>query len=129
MREVPSVVAVVFAEVELDPDTGIAQVLRLALAPVGVAASPLGSWEDGQLAAALPLVFGGKAAPTALDVPTIEHVGESAAQGASIPPLADLVPAAAAALAHALSAATGSPVRELPVRPETLIAPAQKTWS
>ena len=131
-REVPSVVAAVFAEVELDVETGLARARRLALVPVGAAASPLGPWEDGQLAAAVPLVFGGAATATALDVPTIERVGGAAsAPGANppIPPLADLVPAAAAALVHAISAAAGTPVRELPVRPETLLAPTPKTWS
>ena len=120
--DVPSVVAAVFAEVELDADTGLARTRKLVLAPVGATATPLGAWEDGQIAAALPLVFGGPAPATAMDVPVIARAGEPPEGDAlAIPPLADLVPAAAAALAQAISEAAGVPVRELPVRPETLL--------
>ena len=106
----PSVVAAVFAEVELDAETGLARARKLVLAPVGADASPLGAWEDGQIAAALPLVFGGPAPATAMDVPTIARAGEPPEGDAlAIPPLADLVPAAAAALAHAISDGGRSP--------------------
>ena len=125
--DVPSVVAAVFAEVEMDAETGIARARRLALAPVGAAVSPLGAWEEGQLASALPLVFGGSVTATAMDVPSVVRAGGSPADPTAIPPLADLVPAAAAALAHAVAEAAGVAVRELPVRPETLLAPARKT--
>lgn len=126
-KDVPSVVAAIFAEVELDPETGLARTRKLVLAPVG-ATAPLGAWEDGQIAAALPLVFGGPALATAMDVPAIVRVGERPEAGPlAIPPLADLLPAAAAALAHATSDAAGVPIRELPVRPETLIGSAVRS--
>ena len=125
--DVPAAVAAIFAEVEWDAETGLARTRKLVLVPVGAAASTLGAWEEGQLALALPLVFGGAGPATAMDVPLVVRAGESPAGPTAIPPLADLVPAAAAALAHAISEAACVPVRELPVRPETLLATARKT--
>jgi len=61
-----------------------------------------------------------------VDVPKLARAGEAPVTGPSaIPSLADLLPAAAAALAHAIGDAAGVRVRELPVRPETLLAPSR----
>jgi CO/xanthine dehydrogenase Mo-binding subunit len=114
--------AVVLAEVELDTETGLARVLRLVISTLDPGTSPLAAWEEGQLVAALPLVFGGPPTPTALDVPAVvRRTAPSGSPGVSRAPLPDLLPAAAAALVHALREASGVPVRELPVRPERLI--------
>lgn len=128
--EVPAVVAAVFAEVELDAETGLTRTRRLVVAPVDLTPSPLAAWEEGQIASALPLVFGGASYATALDVPKLERAGEAPVTSpGAIPSLPDLVPAAAAALAHAIGDAAGVRVRELPVRPETLLAPSRPTPS
>jgi CO/xanthine dehydrogenase Mo-binding subunit len=138
--EVPAWSALVLAEVDLDPETGLAVPLRLIVAPAGAEPSPLAAWEDGQLAAAVPLVFGGPEVATALDLPAILRVPAVSAGAASaspestrstetasplpVPPcLADLLPAAAAALAHALRDASGASHRALPVQPERMAAP------
>jgi CO/xanthine dehydrogenase Mo-binding subunit len=117
--------ALVLAELELDTETGLARVLRLVLFTLDAAPSPLAAWEEGQLVAALPLVFGGRLTATAQDAPPlVREAAPSGSPGASLASLPDLLPAAAAALAHALHEASGMAVRELPARPERLIAGA-----
>jgi CO/xanthine dehydrogenase Mo-binding subunit len=120
--EVPARTAVVLAEVELDPETGVARTRRLAVAPLDPSPSPLGAWEDGQVAAALPLVFGGTATPRAIDAldPKRPPLAPDR-QRRGMPALPDLLPAVAAALAEALADAAGLPVRQLPVRMEDLV--------
>jgi hypothetical protein len=86
------------------------------------AAAALPAWEDGQLAAALGIVFG--RVPSALDVPEIVRVAAPGPADDGRPAvLPDLVPAAAAALAQAIRRAGDAPVRELPLRPERLASP------
>jgi CO/xanthine dehydrogenase Mo-binding subunit len=121
--DVPASTAAVFAEVEVDTETGVARTRRLAVVPVDPAPTLLGAWEDGQVVAALPLVFGGTTTARALDAPAVERPPTPTATTA-VAALPDLLPAAAAALAQALAAAAGVPVRELPVRMEELVATA-----
>jgi CO/xanthine dehydrogenase Mo-binding subunit len=120
--DVPASTAAVFAEVEVDTETGVARTRRLAVAPVDPAPTLLGAWEDGQVVAALPLVFGGTPTARALDAPAVERPPSTATTDA-VAALPDLLPAAAAALAQALAAAAGVRVRELPIRMEELVAP------
>ena len=121
--EVPARTTAVFAEVEVDAETGVARTRRLAVAPVDPSPTLLGAWEDGQAVAALPLVFGGTPTARALDAPAVERPACPTTGTETVAALPDLLPAAAAALAQALAAAAGVPIRALPVRMEELVAP------
>jgi CO/xanthine dehydrogenase Mo-binding subunit len=134
--DLPASLSAVLAEVEVDGETGLARVLRLAQAPVAAGLPPLGAWEEGQLLAALPLVFGLPGLPSAIDAPEILRLEPGAGEddrptggagGPALPlrlpePLPDLLPAAVAALVAALRDASGVPLRDVPVRPERLLA-------
>jgi CO/xanthine dehydrogenase Mo-binding subunit len=123
--DLSSAVAAVVAEVELDPEIGLARATRFVLAPLAEKPPPLPAWEDGQLVGALAVVFGGSA--SALDAPRVARAAApSRAEGSLPPPLPDLLPAAAAALAHALRDAGDVTVRELPVQPERLATAGRK---
>ena len=120
VADLPGTVAAVVAEVELDSELGLARAMRFVLSPIEDSPAALRAWEDGQLVAAVALVFGTTA--SALDAPEIVRTAASSRAASGLPPaLADLVPAAAAALTQALRDAGGALVRELPVRPERLV--------
>ena len=132
-EDLPAALAVVRADVELDADTGLGRVARLLLAPLRPSGGALLAWEEGQLVAALPLVFGTATLPTAIDAPEIFRREAEAGPRAepaplgSLPelsvsgPVPDLLPAAAAAIVHAFRDASGVVVREVPLRPEHFV--------
>jgi CO/xanthine dehydrogenase Mo-binding subunit len=131
--DLPASLSAVLAEVEVDGETGLARVLRLAHAPMAAGLPSLGAWEEGQILAALPLVFGLAGLPSAIDAPEILRLGP----GEDVPPtgnggggvrhpplpepLPDLLPAAVAALLEALRSASGVAFREVPARPDRLL--------
>lgn len=134
------------AEVEVDSETGLVRVVRLADAQdVGVALNPLnveGQIEGGvgmgvgqALSEALVYSPEGQVLnpnfldyklPTALDTPPIEAIlvenpfpeGPFGAKGVGELPIV----ATAAAISNAVAAATGARVRELPLTPERVLA-------
>jgi CO/xanthine dehydrogenase Mo-binding subunit len=121
-EDLPAATAVVLADVEVDTETGLGRVARFVLVPLEDSGSPLAAWEEGQLVAALPLVFGAVALPGALDAPEIVRLEpEATATG----PLPDLLPAAVAAIAHAFRDASAVVVREVPLRPERFLNKAE----
>lgn len=83
-EELPAALAVVRADVEVDTDTGLGRVARLLVAPLPPSGGALVAWEEGQLLAALPLVFGTATLPNAIDAPEmVRRAGEGRASAAS----------------------------------------------
>jgi CO/xanthine dehydrogenase Mo-binding subunit len=110
--------AAVFAEVEVDGETGIVRVLRLLLSAGWAPGSPLRPLEDGAVMGGAALALG--AADRASDVPAPERIVPSATDD-ELPPLPDLFAAGAAAVAHAVADAVSAPVLALPIRPERVL--------